>query len=188
MSRFLDRPRDSIRRLMIAMRIVTPGHEHGFTANVDHTADDRVDRAPGAWTFARSKSIRQSQENEIAVGVKAELAGGLSRLLLSHSSQDVSWMRLAARMRACAVGDDDDTYRPPFRARLGDQSSASQAFVVGMGRDDDQTTASETLVQRREGKGMRRLEELARSQDSARDGIGSRRRALALPLRGFPLR
>ena len=52
--------------------------------------------------------------------------------------------------------------RNPCSASVGDQTSAGQALIVGMRRDNDKRPIFERLTQRAERKRMRRVQNFAR--------------------------
>ena len=65
-------------------------------------------------------------------------------------------------MRTGAVADNDDLSSQSLSASVGDQTSAGQALIVGMRRDNDKRPIFERLTQRAERKRMRRVQELRR--------------------------
>ena len=64
-------------------------------------------------------------------------------------------------MRAGAVADNDDLSSHSLSASVGDQTSAGQALVVGMRRDNDKRPIFEHLTQRAERKRMRGVQDFA---------------------------
>ena len=73
-------------------------------------------------------------------------------------------------MRAGAVADNDDLSSHSLSASLGDQTSAGQALIVWMRRDDDKRPSFEHLTQRAERKRMGRAEEFAGRHRNSRLG------------------
>ena len=169
---------------MIAMRIMTPTDKKRSRLNGVDAVDYVADCLFGTGAFAGDESIGKAQENDIPVRVKTEFADSLLRFLLSQVPQTILWIRLASRMRARAVADDDDPRGPSFRASLRDQSSAGEALIVRMGGNDDQTALPKTLIQRRIGGDMSRLQYLAdvqrRFHKSEADASASSTQAAAL--------
>ena len=91
---------------------MAPADKQSLGPDIDHAADDRVDRPLPFWTFAGRKSIGKAEENKISIGIEPEFANSLLCLFFTQAPQSAFRMRQAAWMRACAVRDDDDTSRP----------------------------------------------------------------------------
>ncbi len=64
-------------------------------------------------------------------------------------------------MRSRAICDDDHSARPVFSMGFRDEAPAPKAFVVRVGRDNNQAATTQRLGQRGKWKGMRRSQKFA---------------------------
>ena len=157
----LNLARDPIGRLMVAMGIVSPADKKGSGSDFPHAISDGANRALGLFAFRRNKAIWETEEEHI-LRFQPKLRARSSCLLLAESPQSVRRIGFAVRMRAGAVADNDDLSSQSLPAGVGDQTSAGQALIVGMRRDNDKRPIFEHLTQRAERKRMRRVQELRR--------------------------
>ena len=73
-------------------------------------------------------------------------------------------------MRAAAVADHDEAYRPAGFPRRRDQTAAAEALVIRMGGDDHQTAATRERIEAGHGQRIGRGEE--RVGPHHRTGVG----------------
>ena len=142
---------DLIGRLVVAMRIVPPADKKGSRADFPHAINDDANCALGLFAFKRDKAIGEAEEEHL-LRFQPELRSRSPRLLLAESRQSVRRIGFAVWMRADAVADNDDLSSQSLSAGVGDQTSAGQALVVGMWRDNDKRPIFQLLTQRAERK------------------------------------
>ena len=128
---------DLIRRLVVAMWIVTPADKKRSGSDFPHAINDAANRALGLFAFRRNEAIRKAEEEHI-LRFQPELRARLPRLLLAESLQPVRRIGFAVRMRARAVADNDDLSSQSLPAGFGDQTAAGQALIVRVRRDNDE--------------------------------------------------
>jgi hypothetical protein len=140
----LNLTRDLIRRLMVAVRIVSPADEKRARADFPHAINDGVNRALGRFAMMRDKAIWQPEENHI-LWPQPKLRASALRFRLAEQRQPVRRMGLAVWMRPGAIADDDNLPEQTLSASVRDQTAATEALVVRMRRDNDEWPALERL-------------------------------------------
>ena len=97
----------------------------------------------------RDKAIWEPEEKHV-LRIEPKLRARSFCFLLAERYQPLWRIGFAVRMRASAVADDDNLSTQSLSAGVGDQTPAAQAFIVWMGRDNDERPILERLTQRRE--------------------------------------
>jgi hypothetical protein len=148
---------DLIRRLVVAVWIVSPADENGSGAYLLDALDNLVNRSLGLFAYTGDKAIWETEEEHI-LEFQPELRARLPCLRLAKKPKSVRRIGFAIRMRASAVADNDDLSSQSLSAGVGYQTAAGKTLVVRVRRDNDKRSIFELLTQGAEWKRTRRVQ------------------------------
>ncbi len=135
------------------MGIVPPCHEHRARRAGPRRLGHGEGRRLGAVALARHMGVGQAQEGD-ARRVHAEHGDGTAGLVLAQRPQFLRRVEGGMGVRAAAVAHHHETHIATLGAGGGDETAATEALVIGMGRHHHEAARPDQRVEGSQRQGV----------------------------------